>query len=48
LEELIGYIPKDDAADLVDQSKKNHEKIPQDETPYQGGGYVEFEGTGKK
>jgi uronate dehydrogenase len=48
LEELIGYVPQDDAAELLELSKKRHEKIPQDETTFQGGAYVELEGVGEK
>jgi uronate dehydrogenase len=48
LADLIGYVPQDDAADLLEESKKKHKKIPQDETEYQGGSYVELEGTAEK
>jgi uronate dehydrogenase len=40
LEDRIGYKPQDNAAELLNEAKERHEQIPQDETPFQGGGYV--------
>lgn len=37
LEELIGYKPQDDAAELLEQAKAAGREIRQDETEYQGG-----------
>jgi uronate dehydrogenase len=41
LEALIGYKPQDDASKLMEESYKRNEQIPQDETEFQGGGFVE-------
>lgn len=38
LEELIGYKPQDDAADLLEEFKRKGMSIKEDETEYQGGG----------
>lgn len=48
LESLIGYKPEDDAAELLEEARRNHVKIPDDETPFQGGGYVDKEPAGEK
>lgn len=40
LADSIGYRPKDDAAVLWEEAKRRGEPDKQDETPYQGGGYV--------
>ncbi|WP_342421639.1 NAD(P)-dependent oxidoreductase [Paenibacillus sp. FSL E2-0178] len=37
LEELIGYKPQDDAAELLEQAKAEGREIRKDETEYQGG-----------
>ncbi|MEB4782711.1 NAD-dependent epimerase/dehydratase family protein [Paenibacillus polymyxa] len=37
LEELIGYKPQDNAAELLEQAKKNGFRVKQDETIFQGG-----------
>ncbi|MEK3726063.1 NAD-dependent epimerase/dehydratase family protein [Paenibacillus sp. FSL H8-0034] len=43
LEKLIGYKPQDDASELLAESRHSHETISQDETAFQGGGFVEKE-----
>ncbi|MMZ67164.1 hypothetical protein D1872_297180 [compost metagenome] len=40
LADSIGYRPEDDAAVLWEEAKRRGEPDKQDETPYQGGGYV--------
>lgn len=40
LEELIGYKPLDDANYLMEEARKEHIPIKDDETSLQGGGYV--------
>lgn len=37
LEDLIGYKPRDDATELLEQAKADGYKVKQDETAYQGG-----------
>ncbi|WP_025719516.1 NAD-dependent epimerase/dehydratase family protein [Paenibacillus sp. 1-18] len=37
LEELIGYKPQDNAAELLEQAQKNGFRVKQDETTFQGG-----------
>lgn len=37
LKQLIGYEPQDDAADLLEQFKRQGQRVKQDETEYQGG-----------
>lgn len=37
LEQLIGYKPQDDAAELLEEAKRNGRPVKQDETAYQGG-----------
>jgi uronate dehydrogenase len=40
LEQKIGYRPMDDAAELWEEAKRKGAPDKQDETEYQGGGYV--------
>ncbi|MDF2963774.1 MAG: NAD-dependent epimerase/dehydratase [Paenibacillus sp.] len=47
LEKLIGYKPQDDAAQLLEEAKRRHEPIREDETSFQGGGFVEKQPLGK-
>ncbi|EGL19476.1 MULTISPECIES: NAD(P)-dependent oxidoreductase [unclassified Paenibacillus] len=41
LKELIGYAPQDDSAVLMEEARQRRENIKEDETPYQGGSFVD-------
>ncbi|MVO98781.1 NAD-dependent epimerase/dehydratase family protein [Paenibacillus lutrae] len=41
LKQMIGYEPQDDASELLEDARRRKKKIKQDETSYQGGGYVD-------
>ncbi|WP_426450737.1 NAD-dependent epimerase/dehydratase family protein [Paenibacillus sp. S-38] len=43
LEELIGYKPQDNGRTLLEEARRRHVRIKDDETRYQGGGAVEKE-----